>query len=211
MTAFEFFFSFYGLLLGLSLAVIATGAARSFKHRRSVRIGWMTPLLAVFAALDIATFWDAAWANFRHLPYSYGLLVAGLVIALTYFIAAALIFPDADDDPTSLDDHFWTHRRAVLGLLILANLMAFAALFWANTSRVLGMGLIWNYVITMGLYLALIGTAALSRRRWLIVSALGLHIAIYLALAALSAGTPPAPADAQGQVIGPDRTDGGAS
>lgn len=164
----------------------------------------MTPLLAVFAALDIATFWDAAWANFRHLPYSYGLLVAGLVVALTYFIAAALIFPDADDDPTSLDDHFWNHRRAVLGLLILANLMAFAAMVWANTSRVFGMGVIWNYVITMGLYLVLIGAAALSRRRWLVVGALGLHIAIYLALAVLSAIMPPTLVDAQGQINTPD-------
>ena len=97
MSAFEFFFSFYGLLLGLSVAVIATGAARAFKHRKTVRVGWLTTLLATFVALDIATFWDAAWNNFRHLSFSYGLIVAGLVIATVYFIAASLLFPEPED------------------------------------------------------------------------------------------------------------------
>ena len=55
MTPFEFFFSFYGLVLGLSLTVMATGAARAFKHHKSVRVGWLTPLLATFVALDIST------------------------------------------------------------------------------------------------------------------------------------------------------------
>ncbi|HEX8470538.1 MAG TPA: hypothetical protein VF633_05450, partial [Brevundimonas sp.] len=68
MSAFEFFFSFYGLVLGLSVAALATGAARAVKHRKTVRIGWLTTMLAVFVALDIATFWDAAWVNFREVP-----------------------------------------------------------------------------------------------------------------------------------------------
>ena len=81
MSAFDFFFSFYGLILGLSVVSLAMGASRAFKHRRKVPVGWKTPLLAGFAALDIATFWDAAWTNFQHLPFSYGLLVAGLLVA----------------------------------------------------------------------------------------------------------------------------------
>ncbi|WP_092312379.1 hypothetical protein [Brevundimonas viscosa] len=106
MSAFEFFFSFYGLLLGLSVAVIATGVATAIQHRRKIRIGYLTPMLALFVGLDIASFWDSAWTNFRHLPLSYGLLVAGLGIALVYFIAASLIFPHDFADGQSLDDHF---------------------------------------------------------------------------------------------------------
>ena len=190
MSAFEFFFSFYGLLLGLSLAVIATGAARAFKHRKTVRVGWLTPLLAIFAALDIATFWDAAWTNFRHLPYSYGLLVAGLIVALIYFIAAALIFPDETDEVTSLDDHFWANRQAVLSLLIATNMLAMAVVLWAGQSLTGALARASTYAIPIGLYLVLIGTAALTRRVWLIITALGLHIVIYLALAVLSALAP---------------------
>ncbi|RZJ27872.1 MAG: hypothetical protein EON85_10285, partial [Brevundimonas sp.] len=126
MSAFEFFFSFYGLVLGLSVAVIATGAARAFKHRKTVRIGWKTPLLALFAAFDIATFWDAAWTNLGEAPYSYGMLLAGLVVAIVYFIAASLIFPEPEDDARSLDQHFAANKRAVLLLLTLANLLMVA-------------------------------------------------------------------------------------
>lgn len=186
MSAFEFFFSFYGLLLGLSVAVLATGAARAFKHRRTVRIGWLTPVLATFVALDIVTFWDAAWNNFRHLPYSYGLLIAGMVVATIYFVAASLIFPDETDQVTSLDDHFWSHRRAVLVLLILANMLSMLLVIWANALRVGGLGFSAYYAGPIALYLILVGTAAVTRHRWLILTALGLHIAVYLVLAVLS-------------------------
>jgi tetrahydromethanopterin S-methyltransferase subunit G len=97
LSAFEFFFGFYGMVLGLSVAVIATGFATSIQHRKAIRIGWLTLLLALFVSLDIATFWDAAWHTFRDAPFSYGMLVIGLAIALVYFIAASLIFPHQID------------------------------------------------------------------------------------------------------------------
>ena len=56
MSALEFVFSFYGLRLGLSVAAIATGVATVIQHRRRVQIGWLTPTLAKFLALDIASF-----------------------------------------------------------------------------------------------------------------------------------------------------------
>ena len=48
--------------------------------------------VALFVGLDIASFWDSAWVNFRDLPFSYGMLVIGLAITLIYFIAASLVF-----------------------------------------------------------------------------------------------------------------------
>ncbi|WP_167309524.1 hypothetical protein [Brevundimonas naejangsanensis] len=56
LNAFEFFFSFYGLVLGLSVAVTATGLATAIQHRKKIQIGWLTPLLALFVCLDIASF-----------------------------------------------------------------------------------------------------------------------------------------------------------
>ena len=188
MTAFDFSFSFYGIILGLSVAAIAIGAARAFKHRRTVPVGWKTPLLATFAALDIATFWDAAWTNFRHLHFSYGLLVAGLLMAGVYFIAANLIFPEAEEKVESLDDHFWANRRAVLLLLVVANLLMVATAFWANQARDGGAnGLMAAYAVTLALYLVLVLPAAFSKRAWVIAGTLGLHILIYVAIAVGSA------------------------
>ena len=186
MSAFEFFFSFYGLLLGLSAAVIATGLASSIQHRRRIKIGWKTSMLALFVALDIASFWDAAWTNFQHLPFSYGLLVVGLAVALVYFIAASLVFPHEIEDGLSLDDHFWANKKVVLLLLVAANTLGLLAAVPANLEREGGDFLLINYAIAMGLYYLLVIPAALARKPRLFAITLGLHIAIYIILAALS-------------------------
>jgi hypothetical protein len=191
MSAFEFFFSFYGLLLGLSVAVLATGAARAFKHRKTRPVGWLTPLLAVFVALDISTFWEAAWVNYRNLPVSYGLLVGGLIVAVVYFIAAALVFPDDSDAPAPLDDHFWANRRATLVLLILANLLGVAGQLAVNLTRENGAGLASAYAINMGIYIVLIGGATWTKRRWLFATAIGAHTLLYLYIAVISILRPP--------------------
>ncbi|MNU42918.1 hypothetical protein [Brevundimonas sp. CEF1] len=192
MSAFEFFFSFYGLVLGLSVTVIATGVARAFKHRKTVPVGWKTPMLAAFVALDIATFWDAAWTNFSTAPYSYGLLIAGLVVAMIYFVATSLIFPEPEDEAPNLDSHFWANKRAVMLLLILANLMMLAGAVWMNLTKSNGMEVAISYGFNLFIYLALVIPAALTRRAWVFALTVGLHIAVYLYLVGLSILNPAA-------------------
>lgn len=190
MSAFEFFFSFYGLVLGLSVAVIATGVARAFKHRKTVPVGWKTPMLAAFVALDIATFWDAAWTNFSTAPYSYGLLIAGLVVATVYFVATSLIFPEPDDTVQNLDIHFWANKRAIMLLLVLANLMMLIGAVWMSMARGGGLEVAVSYSFNLVIYLVLVIPAALTRRAWLFALTVGLHIALYLFLAGLSIVNP---------------------
>lgn len=190
MSAFEFFFSFYGLLLGLSVATIATGVATSVQHRKKITIGWLTPLLALFVGLDIASFWDSAWVNFRHLPFSYGLLVAGLAIALVYFIAASLVFPHDLDDGQSLDDHFWANKKVVLLLTVAANVMGVAAIIAANLGQEGGMVRILSYVPSLVLYAALVVPAAFARKPPLFYTLIGLHVAIYILIGAATAAFP---------------------
>lgn len=186
MSAFEFFFSFYGLVLGLSVTVIATGVARAFKHRRTVRIGWKTPLLAAFVALDIATFWDTAWNNFAHLPYSYGMLIGGLLVAMVYFVASGLVFPEPEDIVADLDEHLAANKRAVLLLLVAANCLLVLALACASLSKPNSLTIIASYGVNLSLYLILIVPAALTRRGWLYGLTLGLHVALYLAIGVAS-------------------------
>ena len=71
MSAFEFFFSFYGLLLGLSVAALVNGLAQLLHERERVQFGWLTPALALFVALDVVTFWSQAWVYFRGAPYNH--------------------------------------------------------------------------------------------------------------------------------------------
>ncbi|HEX8470539.1 MAG TPA: hypothetical protein VF633_05455 [Brevundimonas sp.] len=130
MSAFEFFFSFYGLLLGLSVAELVGGFARVLHQRRAVRFGWLTPLLAVFVAIDIATFWNQAWFIFRFAPFNMALLVVGLAVAAVFYVAASVTFPQREAEASSdLDDHFWAHRRTVFLCVLLANLIIMAVFF----------------------------------------------------------------------------------
>lgn len=205
MGAFEFFFSFYGLLLGLSVAVIATGLATAIQHRRKIRIGWLTPLLALFVGLDIASFWDSAWVNFRDLPFSYGMLVIGLVVTLVYFIAASLVFPHEIEDGASLDDHFWANRTVVLMLTVVANTLVVLAAIVVNFNKPNGAVTIGGYLMNLAFYMALVIPASIARRPRLFAIMIGLHIAVYALLAVASlvapdlmaAGLPAEPAAAQ--------------
>ncbi|GAA0867634.1 hypothetical protein GCM10009116_01250 [Brevundimonas basaltis] len=206
MSAFEFFFSFYGLLLGLSLAVIATGAATAIQHRRKLRIGWLTPLLAVFVALDVASFWDFAWTMFRDVPFSYGLLVASLIVAVVYFIAASLVFPHEIEDGMSLDDHFWANRKVVLLLTIAANALAFLTALPVILAKPAATLLVINYAVGIAVYVGLVVPAALSRNKTVFASLTGIHIALYLFSAVVTAALPgltdvvtPTPPHAAGQ------------
>jgi len=132
VSAFEFFFSFYGLLLGLCVAELVGGFARVLHERGRVRFGWLTPLLAAFVALDVATFWNQAWVIFRGAPFNHALLIAGLIIAATFYVAASITFPrvsaEGEHDRIDLDEHFWAHRSLVFGCIMTANLVV-GALF----------------------------------------------------------------------------------
>jgi hypothetical protein len=132
MSAFEFFFSFYGLLLGLSVAELVGGFSRVLHERHRVRFGWLTPLLALFVALDLATFWNQAWVFFRGAPFNPALLFVGLVIAATFYVAASVTFPrvtaEGVETRIDLDDHFWAQRRLVFGCVLAANAMVWVLL-----------------------------------------------------------------------------------
>ena len=125
MDAFEFFFSFYGLILGLSVAEVITGLVRVFKQRQRIRIGWLTPMLGLFVLLDITSFWANAWGNMRSLEVSYRLLIFGLAIAGIYYAAASLVTPDDPEEWPDFDVFYDQHKRYVIGGVWIANLLAF--------------------------------------------------------------------------------------
>jgi len=185
MSAFEFFFSFYGLLLGLSVAELVGGFSRVLHERQRVRFGWMTPLLALFVALDLATFWNQAWMFFRGAPFNPALLFVGLVIAATFYVAASITFPrvtaEGVETRIDLDDHFWAHRRVVFGCVLAANamvwvllgLLALADPAWAA---------FWTLRLLIGvvLFAACTATAAFAPSRRVVVAALLIVLAYTL-------------------------------
>lgn len=122
MSDFEFIFALFGLLLGLSLAEVLAGLARAIEAKltkgAAVRIGWLTPLLAAFVLLDLLSFWQAAWFNREVVVVSGRTLMAVMVFAGAYYLAASLVFPKTTGERTDFDDHFFRVRRIILGVML---------------------------------------------------------------------------------------------
>lgn len=123
MDRFEFYFSFYGLLLGLSVAEVAGGCANAVGARKLIRLGWLTPLLAIFVLLDISSFWIQAWRVRHQAAITYPAIFIGLAVALAYYLAAALVFPRQLSEWSDLDEHYTAHKKHVLGGVLFANLV----------------------------------------------------------------------------------------
>lgn len=124
MDKFEFYFSFYGLMLGLSAAEVVSGLTNSISSRKAVTIGILTPLLAAFVLMDITSYWMWAWATKDRVDISWGLMIGGLIVAVTYYLAAALVFPRRIDEWPVLDDHYWEHKKFIIGGVALANALS---------------------------------------------------------------------------------------
>ncbi|MFN3560007.1 MAG: hypothetical protein ACK4UQ_12065 [Brevundimonas sp.] len=169
MSAFEFFFSFYGLLLGLSVAELVGGFARILQEKQRVRFGWLTPMLAAFVALDVATFWNQAWVIFRGAPFNHALLIAGLIIAATFYVAASVTFPrvsaEGSDERIDLTDHFWRYRRLVFGCIMAANLIV-GLLFLTLMSLNEGFAALSTVRLWVGFGIFFIGTATAAFAPW---------------------------------------------
>ena len=125
MSAFEFYISFYGLLLGLSVAEVATGLLNAVGSRRAVAIRWLTPMLAAFIFLDISSFWIFAWGIRESLTVGWATMFGALFVALSYYLAAGLIFPRDITQWADLDEHYWQHKRWVLAGVLVANIIVF--------------------------------------------------------------------------------------
>ncbi|KQY84574.1 hypothetical protein [Brevundimonas sp. Root1423] len=169
MSAFEFFFSFYGLLLGLSVAELVGGFARVLHERHRIRFGWLTPMLAVFVAMDVATFWSQAWVIFRGAPFNLSLLFLGLVVAATFYVAASVTFPpvtaEGVSDRIDLDEHFWAQRRLVFTCVMAAN--AIVALVFSGLIAVnAGFADLATPRLWIGMLIFVVGTATAAFAPW---------------------------------------------
>jgi hypothetical protein len=178
MSDFEFYFSYYGLLLGLSVAAVIGGLARALNERAGARIGALTPLLALFVLLDISSFWLTAWDTRDTLEASWRVLFSGLAVAGTYFLAASMVFPNRDDDWPSLDDHYWARKRWVVGGVLAINLISMTAAFIARPPAWSD----WLAWLWQAAYFAPLLALGVSRRRGLDICLLAFLILFYLVI-----------------------------
>ena len=123
MSAFEFVFSLFGLLLGLSLAEVLNGLARTLKARRSIKVGWLTPLLGIFVMFHISSFWNDLWQMRDHLSVTSGMLYLGVILASVYYFSASLVFPEKVEEWPDLDAYYFEHKRQILAGVLSCKLV----------------------------------------------------------------------------------------
>lgn len=128
MSNFEFVFSLYSLLFGLALAQVFGGFGNALQERHKIRIGWQTPLLGLFVILDLTSFWEIGW-QMRDLSRPYFLfLIACVLLAGIYYLAARLVFPRNFVEWPDFDVYYARHKQWVYGGVLLCNVVASVAL-----------------------------------------------------------------------------------
>jgi hypothetical protein len=180
VTAFEFVFPLFGLLVGLSFADMLAGLARALKNKRYVRVGWLTPLLGLVILVNLTMIWLGAW-DLRDVaaPSSAGMLFI-LVVGGSYFLASSLVFPSPGADVRDLDEHFMANRRLALLVIASCNL-----LYLARMALKLGAdaGPLWW--IGNATFLALLVLAALVGDRRIVLCILAFLVAAHAVMLAV--------------------------
>lgn len=123
MSEFEFFFAFYGLILGLAVAELLQGVAALFRTRELKRLGWQSGLLMAFILLAIVATWLDAWSNLRGVAITMETMAGPFLVAACYYLATAIVMPRNIEDWPSLDAYFAERKRWVMGLLLVAEIL----------------------------------------------------------------------------------------
>lgn len=109
MSAFEYVFAFYGLLLGLAVANVVTGFADMWRERNVVAVGVCTPLIAGIVLLGVMNIWLRFWISADTLVLTAWQLIGIVAMSLPYIFISRAVFPVAGG--TSLEDHYLSHRE----------------------------------------------------------------------------------------------------
>lgn len=121
MGDFEFLVGFYGLLLGLIVAEVASKLADAIDEHRKRPIGLLTPLLTIVVLGDITSFWMWVWSERADIIMGWQTVYLSTALGIVYFLSAALVYPRTTGRWKSLDEHYWVRKRWVIGGLLLVN------------------------------------------------------------------------------------------
>jgi hypothetical protein len=191
MDAFNFAFSLFAIVLGLSLVEVLTGFARALKRRRVVHLGWLTPLAAIFVMLDLTSFWEFGWGSRRFVSPQYGYLLIGLFVSGLYYLAASLIFPSEfgegreEGQGAYFDAHYMQHRAQVFGAVTLCDLIEVTPVLIIRFHEIPARVWIENV-----LQFSALATCIVSRSKRATIAALAILIGIYVYTAVMSFVSP---------------------
>jgi hypothetical protein len=113
LSAFEFVFTFYSVMLGLAAANVGTGFADMWRDRRAIEVGVCAPLLAAIVLVATMNLWLRFWRSWAGVEVGPWALITLVAFALPLVFLSRAMFPGAGST-TSLEDHYFQHRRVML-------------------------------------------------------------------------------------------------
>lgn len=179
MTDFEFLMGFQAVLLGLAVAELLSRLADAVGARRTVRLGWLTPLLALMVFMIATQVWMNLWLARDRLTVDGGMMFVSALNSAGFYLAAALVFPRQLARRSALDDHYWANKRYVAALLLATTVVNEVAAF---LSGVRGGPPTPAMVLAYALYFLPLGVLLFSRSGRIDIAAMGVLIVQYLAL-----------------------------
>jgi hypothetical protein len=152
MSDFEFLFSVFGLLIGLTFIEIAIKFADAIDAHSRRPIGVLTPLLALFVMIDVAGYWLFSWSIREQLHVRWRTVFVGLTVALIYYLSASMIFPRSEGEWNNLDEHYWARKRFVIGGILLVET---ATMAWQWTRAVPALDDYWFWFYQLPYFIPL--------------------------------------------------------
>jgi hypothetical protein len=122
---FSFFFAFYGLILGLAVAELLGGFAGMVRAHALKKLELQTALLALLTFVLIVATWVDAWNMLKDVSLNFSDLWAPLLLAIFYYLVAAVIFPRDHEQFAHLHLYFAAGKSFVCGLLLAAEVVDF--------------------------------------------------------------------------------------
>ena len=123
MTQFEFFMSFYSLLLGLAVAELMAGFGNLIRSHRQPKWGLLTPLLGIDLFISIIASFNDAWDDLKHATIGFSGVTVPSLIGVSYFVSAILVTPRQVESWPSLDDYYRSRGRLAVAALIVVQLL----------------------------------------------------------------------------------------
>ena len=120
MNAFDYLFSFYGLLLGIAVANVAIGFADMWRDCEKIEVGTCPPLLCGIVLLGGMNVWLTMWHIRADVGVTAWQMVAAACVALPYVFVSRAMFPGKSNEAQrSLEEHYLRHRVLILIVLMI--------------------------------------------------------------------------------------------
>jgi len=136
MTGFDLVTRLFGLLLGLAIAEVLTGFARTLRVKanltsvsgKAIRVGWLVPLLGMLVIVDQTSFWLAFYELHGNVPLNFLVLLCVLLVIGAYYLLSTFVFPFEPALWPDYDAYYLRVHRVVIGGVLAVNLATIAFL-----------------------------------------------------------------------------------